>query len=124
VEECCATGQSWPLPTALILDQFGANVILPQLREIVSPSCKTLMYWCCSAACLWGFLVPSELGGVSDFEDVIQRIFKDEKLGKGRSEKEILEAVSTNCCLKYIKIMIHAGYGSEKRFGFIQWQDN
>ena len=94
VGQCYSAEASWPAPTALILDQFGSNLILPQLREIVSPSCKSLMYWCCSAACLWGFLVPSKSGGVTDYEDIVQRIFDDKLLRKGRDQKEILEAVS------------------------------
>lgn len=52
------------------------------------------MYWCCSAACLWGFLVPSESGGVTDYDDVVQKIFADEQLRKGRDQKQILEAAS------------------------------
>lgn len=92
-------GNNWPNPTALILDQYGSNIILPDLKKIIDPGCKTFMQWSPSAACLYGFLAPIKASGISDFENAVQRIYEDDNLRKGRERQEILEGV---CCMRYV----------------------
>ena len=86
-------GNNWPNPTALILDQYGSNLILPELKKLIDSSCKTFMQWSPSAGCLYGFLAPIKASGISDFEDALQRIYEDDTLRKGRERQEILEGV-------------------------------
>ncbi len=90
---CSAGEDDWPKPTALILDQYGANLSLPAAKGIVGPDCKTFMHWTPSAACFYSFLAPSKLCGFSDYEEVVDRIYQDDTLRKGRERAEILEEV-------------------------------
>ncbi|MCJ1391936.1 hypothetical protein MMC18_004803 [Xylographa bjoerkii] len=85
--------RSWPKPTALILDQFGANLTLPAAKSIVGPHCKTFMHWTPSAAGLYTTLVPSKLGGFADYDEIVDRIYHDDDLRGGRERSEILEKV-------------------------------
>jgi len=86
LSKICSAGQDdWPKPTALILDQYGANLSLPAAKAIVGPDCKTIMHWTPSAACFYSFLAPSKL------------------LRKGRERAEILEEVWQNKWLTKVR---------------------
>ncbi|MCJ1438144.1 hypothetical protein MMC27_007531 [Xylographa pallens] len=84
----------WPRPTALILDQFGANLTLPAAKSIVGPHCKTFMHWTPSAAALYGVLTPSKLGGFADYDQVVDKFYNDNDKRKGRDRMQILQEVS------------------------------
>jgi hypothetical protein len=43
---------------------------------------------------MYGFFVPSAKCGISDYETVVERIYSDEELRKGRDRAQIVEAVS------------------------------
>lgn len=51
------------------------------------------MHWTPSASSLYGFLAPSKLGGFSDYDEVVDSIYHDDALRKGRERAEILEEV-------------------------------
>ena len=80
-------------PTALILDQFGANITLPAAKSIVGPHCKTFMHWTPSAASLYGVLTPSKLGGFADYEETVDKFYNDHEKRKGRDRMQILQEV-------------------------------
>ncbi|MCJ1398745.1 hypothetical protein MMC11_001946 [Xylographa trunciseda] len=84
---------SWPRPTALVLDQFGANLTLPAAKSIVGSHCKTFMHWTPSAASLYGVLAPSKSGGFADYDEIVDRYYHDKTMRKGRERMEILEEV-------------------------------
>ncbi|CZR66912.1 uncharacterized protein PAC_16813 [Phialocephala subalpina] len=86
-------GAKWPKPTALMNDQFGANLVLPDAKKIVGPSCKTFMHWTPSATSFYSFLAPGKLGGFADYEETVENYLKDDELRKGRERSEILEEV-------------------------------
>ncbi|MCJ1323030.1 hypothetical protein MMC15_008381 [Xylographa vitiligo] len=68
---------SWPRLTALILDQFGANLTLPAAKSIV--------------AGLYPLLTPSKLGGFADYDEVVEKFYNDSEKRKGRERMQILE---------------------------------
>lgn len=90
----CSPSSTQPHPTALILDVFGGNLILPQAKEIVEPDVKTFMHITQGASAMYAFFASFEHSGFSDYEDAVERIFENEKLRKGRERHEIIEAVS------------------------------
>ena len=87
-------GQPWPKPTALVLDAYGPNMVLPTIKKIVGPDCKTYMHWTGCATTFYVFLAPSAASGFSDYAEIVDKYFNDEGLRKGRSREEILEAVN------------------------------
>jgi hypothetical protein len=92
----CSPSSTLPRPTALILDVFGGNLILPQAKDIVGPNVKAFMHITQGASAMYAFFAPFEHSGFSDYEDAVERILNDEKLRKGRERQEIIEAVSPN----------------------------
>jgi len=89
-----APDSSLPPVTAIILDPFGGNLVHPASVDIVGPNCKFFVHVTQGASAFHGFGVPSEKSGISDFEEVIEKIWANEKLRNGREKQEILEAVS------------------------------
>jgi hypothetical protein len=92
--DLCSPSSNLPCPTAMVLDVYGTNLILPQAKKIVGPNVKTLMHITQGASSMYGFFVPSAKCGISDYETVVERMYSDEELRKGRDRAQIVEAVS------------------------------
>jgi hypothetical protein len=92
--DLCSPSSNLPYPTAMVLDVYGTNLILPQAKKIAGPHVKTLMHITQGASSMYGFFVPSAKCGISDYETVVERIYSDEELRKGRDRAQIVEAVS------------------------------
>ncbi|KAK2037204.1 glucosyltransferase [Colletotrichum somersetense] len=78
-----------------MLDHAGPLPTLSVAEQIVGPKCKAFMYWPGSAARLYSFLAPSNKGGFSDWEAIVDKYYLDETLRMGRDRDEIVEAVCT-----------------------------
>ncbi|MCJ1382124.1 hypothetical protein MMC17_005236 [Xylographa soralifera] len=76
-----------------MLDQFGANLTLPDAKSIVSPHCKTFMHWTATAAGLYGFLTQGKLGRFADYDEIMDKLYRDDNTRKGRERMQILEEV-------------------------------
>jgi len=105
VTELASPDSSLPPISAMMLDPFGGNLIRPKSVEIVGSGCKTFIHITQGASAFYLFGAPSEKAGISDFEDVIEKIYVDEKSRNGREKKEILEAVSIQCSYSCCKAL-------------------
>jgi hypothetical protein len=97
-------GQEWPSPTALMLDCYGGNMILPDSKKIVGDECKTFKHWTGSATCMYGLVAPSSASGISDVVEIVDRYFEDEELRAGREKDAIIEAVRTRSYLTILEL--------------------